>query len=122
MIALSLGDDQVSSQRHCAYAEDNASSDKERSGREIAWVLANLVFSFFLVFSLWNGNVRRVLAVHMEKPALEVMSLEAESRMRITQYNDEGCSQQSTATNNGSGRRARRLFWDKGSCCRSSEP
>lgn len=94
---------------------------REEEGR-LAWVLANLVFSFFLVFSLWNGNVRRVTAVHMEKAALEVMSLEVESRMRITQYNDEGCSQQSTATNNGSGRRARKLFWDKGSCCRSSEP
>lgn len=35
MIALLLGDDQVSSQRHCVYAEDNASSDKERRGREI---------------------------------------------------------------------------------------
>lgn len=35
MIALSLGYDQVSSQRHCAYAEDNASSDKKRRGREI---------------------------------------------------------------------------------------
>lgn len=48
-----------------------------------------------------------------EKLALEVMSLEVESGMRITQYNDEGHSKQSTATNNGSGRWARRLFWDK---------
>lgn len=42
-----------------------------------------------------------------KKPVLEVMTLEAASRMRVIPYKDEGQRKQTIATNNGHGGQAR---------------